>query len=185
MSRHAHGMSDMQDYTQDKLRMNPSEPALKLSVIILTRCKTVAPVLQPLGLFQSHQARFKTVRPTLNPSDSFKTIQILSWSPAYVHSNDAYTCFGGERNSVCYKVCVQTFEMHWVSFHSAPLPSPSPFPSTSSLSCPLCRLGSFQLPLILPSFNMHAVVPVIQCTLNTVGQPQLCHATLCILREVT
>jgi hypothetical protein len=46
------------------------------------------------------------------------------------------------------------------------------------------QLGSFQLPLILPSFNMHAVVPVIQCTLNTVGQPQLCHATLCILREL-
>ena len=54
-----------------------------------------------------------------------------------------------------------------------------------SLSSTLYRLSSFQLPPMLPSFNMHAVVPVIQCSLNTVGQPHLCHATLCILREVS
>ena len=39
--------------------------------------------------------------------------------------------------------------------------------------------------MILPIFNMHAVIPVIQCALNTVSEPQLCHATLCILREVS
>lgn len=37
----------------------------------------------------------------------------------------------------------------------------------------------------LSAFHMHAVIPVIQCTVNTVGQPQLCHSTLCILREVS
>ena len=40
------------------------------------------------------------------------------------------------------------------------------------------------MPQSLSAFHMHAVIPVIQCVVNTVGQPQLCHSTLCILREV-
>ena len=47
------------------------------------------------------------------------------------------------------------------------------------------RLSTLQMPGVMSSFHLHAVVPIIQCTLNTVSQPQLCHATLCILREVS
>ena len=41
------------------------------------------------------------------------------------------------------------------------------------------------MPPLLSAFNMHAVIPVIQCMVNTVAQPQLCHSTLCILSEVS
>ena len=71
--------------------VKPSEPALKQSVIILTSCKTVVLVLQPLGLFQSGQAHFKTIRPTLKPSDGFKTAQVLSWSLIYIYVH-VYMC---------------------------------------------------------------------------------------------
>lgn len=49
-----------------------------------------------------------------------------------------------------------------------------------------CRIDvNIAMPQALSAFHMHAVVPVIQCIVNTVGQPQLCHSTLCLLREVS
>ena len=63
----------------------PSTPALKLSVIILTSCETVTPVSQSSGLFQSRQAHFKTTWLALKPSDSFKMVQVLSWSLIYIY----------------------------------------------------------------------------------------------------
>ena len=49
-----------------------------------------------------------------------------------------------------------------------------------------CRIDvNVAMPQTLSAFHMHAIVPVIQCIVNTVGQPQLCHSTLCLLREVS
>ena len=49
-----------------------------------------------------------------------------------------------------------------------------------------CRIDvNVAMPQSLSAFHMHAVVPVIQCIVNTVGQPQLCHSTLCLIREVS
>ena len=74
---------------------------------------------------------------------------------------------------------------HSLSFSSSLFPSLLSLSLCLSASLPPSRLGSFQLPHVMSSFQMHAVIPVMQCSLNTVGEPQLCHATLCILREVS
>ncbi len=33
-------------------------------------------------------------------------------------------------------------------------------------------------------FGTNAVVPVLSCVVNTIAQPELFHATFCVLREV-
>ncbi len=66
-----------------------------------------------------------------------------------------------------------------------PHPSSSSSSSSSSPSPPLPRgVTSMQIPKELTAFQMHAVIPVLQCVVNSISQPQLCHATLCILRQV-
>lgn len=46
------------------------------------------------------------------------------------------------------------------------------------------QLGSFSAPETLPSFNVHACVPILDCMPATVGQGGLCHAVLCIIKEL-
>ncbi len=41
-----------------------------------------------------------------------------------------------------------------------------------------------QIPRQLSGFHMHAVIPMIQVVVNSIGQPQLCHTTLTFIREV-
>ena len=36
----------------------------------------------------------------------------------------------------------------------------------------------------MSGFHTHAVIPLIQVVVNSIGQPQLCHATLMLIREV-
>lgn len=44
---------------------------------------------------------------------------------------------------------------------------------------------SLQIPRQMSGFHMHAVIPVIQVVVNSITQPQLCHATLTFIREVS
>ncbi len=41
-----------------------------------------------------------------------------------------------------------------------------------------------QIPRQMSGFHMHAVIPMIQVVVNSIGQPQLCHTTLTFIREV-
>ena len=52
--------------------------------------------------------------------------------------------------------------------------------------CPIYRQASFSAPETLPVFNMHLCIPILDCTLGTVGQGGgLCHAVLGAIGEVS
>ena len=44
--------------------------------------------------------------------------------------------------------------------------------------------GTVSIPKQLTGFQMHAVIPLLNCLMSTVTQPQLCHATLSVLLQV-
>ena len=48
----------------------------------------------------------------------------------------------------------------------------------------MCRLQFLIIPSDLMLFSMHAVVPILHCIVNSISQPDLFHATMCVLREV-
>lgn len=43
----------------------------------------------------------------------------------------------------------------------------------------------FQVPQSLSHFHFNAVIPILMCIANTLPNPNLCHTTLCVLREVS
>ena len=59
-------------------------------MIFLTSCKTVTTASQPSSLFRNRRAHFETVQPTLKLFDSFKTVQVLSWSPTYTCTSNSH-----------------------------------------------------------------------------------------------
>uniref|UniRef100_A0A1X7VEE8 Uncharacterized protein n=2 Tax=Amphimedon queenslandica TaxID=400682 RepID=A0A1X7VEE8_AMPQE len=44
--------------------------------------------------------------------------------------------------------------------------------------------GTFQVPQSLSGFQFNAVIPILMCIANTLPDPNLCHTTLCVLREL-